>query len=107
MAQAFIPNPRHLPIINHKDENKVNNEAENLEWCDYKYNNNYGTVREKQKDTCYRKGIWHTDYSYLLKTDRKEYCRLYYLEHREEILERQKRQKKLKKYSGKSKERDD
>ena len=28
--------------INHKDENKSNNHVDNLEWCDSKYNNNYG-----------------------------------------------------------------
>ena len=25
VAEAFIPNPDNLPIINHKDENKLNN----------------------------------------------------------------------------------
>lgn len=43
VAEAFIPNPNRLPCINHKDENKQNNNANNLEWCSFKYNNNYGT----------------------------------------------------------------
>lgn len=42
VAQAFIPNPNNLPEINHKDENKQNNEVDNLEWCERLYNNNYG-----------------------------------------------------------------
>ena len=42
-AQTFIPNPNDLTEINHKDEDKENNRVENLEWCDRKYNNNYGT----------------------------------------------------------------
>ena len=47
VAEAFIPNPNDLPIINHKDENKHNNCASNLEWCDYSYNNTYGNRIEK------------------------------------------------------------
>ena len=43
VAKAFIPNPDNLPMINHKDENKLNPCVENLEWCDDKYNSNYGT----------------------------------------------------------------
>ena len=46
-AQAFIENPKSLPEVNHIDENKSNNCVENLEWCDRKYNNNYGTHNEK------------------------------------------------------------
>lgn len=41
VATAFIPNPLGLPQVNHKDENKRNNFAENLEWCNASYNVNY------------------------------------------------------------------
>lgn len=47
VAIAFIPNPDNLPIINHKDENTLNNNVENLEWCSVIYNVNYGTARER------------------------------------------------------------
>ena len=43
VAKTFIPNPDNLPCVNHKDEDKLNNTASNLEWCNHKYNNNYGT----------------------------------------------------------------
>lgn len=33
VAIAYIPNPNHLPEVNHKDLNKLNNFDENLEWC--------------------------------------------------------------------------
>ena len=47
IADAYIPNPENLPQINHRDENKTNNCLQNLEWCDAKYNSNYGTRNEK------------------------------------------------------------
>ena len=41
VAEAFIDNPNNLPIINHKDCDTSNNSVDNLEWCDYSYNNSY------------------------------------------------------------------
>ena len=32
VAETFIPNPRQLPEVNHKDLNKANNKISNLEW---------------------------------------------------------------------------
>ena len=43
VAEAFIPNPNNYPVINHKDENKLNNNIDNLEWCTVHYNLTYGT----------------------------------------------------------------
>ena len=65
VAQAFIPNPNNYPEINHKDENPLNNCAENLEWCTSKYNNNYGTHKEKIRQRLSENNPWkgrqHTD----------------------------------------------
>ena len=47
VAQAFIPNPNNYPVINHKDENTINNQVSNLEWCTAQYNHDYGTRNER------------------------------------------------------------
>lgn len=48
VAEAFLDNPKGLPLINHKDENKLNNYVGNLEWCDAQYNMTYGVHAERQ-----------------------------------------------------------
>ena len=47
-AEAYIPNPDNLPEVNHKDENPLNWNLDNLEWCTHKYNMNYGTINERR-----------------------------------------------------------
>lgn len=87
VAEAFIPNPDNLPMINHRDEDKTNNVADNLEWCDLKYNNNYGTLQQRRIQTNINNG----NYSELIKRKehRKEYLKKYQNEHREHIREYQ------------------
>ena len=49
VAEAFIPNLGNYPIINHKDENKLNNNVKNLEWCTYSYNTVYNNSMAKRQ----------------------------------------------------------
>lgn len=50
VAMAFLPNPDNHPVVHHKDENKTNNSADNLEWCTHKYNANAGTAKARIKE---------------------------------------------------------
>lgn len=76
---AFIPNPNNLPIINHKDENPSNNNVNNLEWCTYEYNVNYGTAikrgsenRKGEKNPNYgKKGKYHPKSKPILMYDKE------------------------------------
>ena len=45
VAIMFLKNEYDYSCINHKDENKLNNNINNLEWCSYSYNNNYGIMK--------------------------------------------------------------
>lgn len=47
VAKHYVENPSNYPVVNHKDENRENNESSNLEWCTEKYNTNYGNSRTK------------------------------------------------------------
>jgi hypothetical protein len=65
VAFAFIenPDPKRLNQVNHKDEIKTNNAYTNLEWCDCKYNINYGTghARSVANVDC-KKRVANTDW---------------------------------------------
>ena len=52
VASAFIPNPNHYPVINHKDEDVTNNQVSNLEWCSFSYNTAFSIYKQSQKVIC-------------------------------------------------------
>ena len=45
VAETYIPNPDNLPEVNHKDEDKTNNNVTNLEWCSRQYNAQHSLAR--------------------------------------------------------------
>lgn len=51
VAKEFVPNPNGYDIVNHKDESRDNNHADNLEWCTQKYNVNYGTSIQRLSES--------------------------------------------------------
>ena len=108
VALTFLPNPNNLPCVNHKDEDKTNNRVDNLEWCDQKYNVNYGMSQEKRKCTKIKLGQWYgldkednklrlREYSKKWYRDNinsvKERNKEYYQKNKEAILKRQKEYK--------------
>ena len=78
VAEAFIPNPNNLPLINHKDENPANNHVDNLEWCTRLYNNTYGNALKKAHKTRIENGVTTFVYQFDLSGNLlKEYESIY------------------------------
>ena len=84
VSEAFISNPDNLPEVNHRDEDKTNNRVDNLEFCDHKYNVNYGTIKDRIRNTRLKNGHINEEYSGL---DKKSYGKKYYQEHKEDRIE--------------------
>ena len=72
VAETFLPNPNNLEMINHKDEDKSNNNVDNLEWCTRAYNQLYSLELHperkkvfannfKKRSSWTKKGIAHTN----------------------------------------------
>lgn len=77
VAEAFIPNWFDDQEVNHIDEDKINNRVENLEWCDHKFNCNYGTrnkrVAEQQSKPVLqytKNGEFVKEWSSIMEADR-------------------------------------
>ena len=57
IATAFIDNPEGKPCVNHIDENKLNNDLRNLEWCTVRENNIHGTRTKRAAEKLSQKVI--------------------------------------------------
>lgn len=55
VAVAFIPNPDNLPEVNHKNEDKSDSRASNLEWCTRDYNAHYLNACTRHAHKIWRK----------------------------------------------------
>jgi hypothetical protein len=58
IATAFIPNPNNLPVVNHKNGDKLNNSISNLEWCTTMYNNQ--SINKTKNFGCINKTLFGT-----------------------------------------------
>ena len=50
VADAFVDGWFDCAVVNHKDENRQNNRADNLEWITFSDNLNYGTARQRSTE---------------------------------------------------------
>ena len=55
VADVFLSNDEKYPCVNHKDNDRSNNNVDNLEWCSYSYNNAYAGCGERAKETMTKK----------------------------------------------------
>ena len=46
VAETWIPNPHGYTEVNHKNEDKLDNRVENLEWCTRGYNQRYSLSKQ-------------------------------------------------------------
>ena len=70
VASHFIPNPLHLPIVDHIDGDKSNNQLNNLRWVNISMNSHninnklHNNNKLKIKNICYCNGRGEKRYSF-------------------------------------------
>lgn len=97
VAVTFLPNPKNLPDVNHKDETRDNNDVLNLEHCTVAYNNTYGTRVKRYKETRMKNLYGTTDKDTVEKireVKEREYRVKYYDANKEKIKESYKEYRK-------------
>lgn len=58
VADAFIPNPDNLPVVNHKDSNKLNNNLNNLEWASSSENSIH-SVKHRKENNIFKNAVYN------------------------------------------------
>jgi len=72
VAEHFLDNPNNLPVVNHIDGDKLNNNVSNLEWVSYSDNTKHAhdnrLIKERKKAEYYKENlpneIWKKVYDY-------------------------------------------
>lgn len=59
VAEAFVPNPYNLPVINHINGNRDMNLADNLEWISIKENASLDKANGKKRNPVIVNGVWY------------------------------------------------
>lgn len=75
VLSSFSDNTNGLLQVNHKDEDKTNNNLENLEWLTCQENNNYGVHNARVRASLKGKSTWNKGKHWMLNSDGK---RVYY-----------------------------
>lgn len=65
VAELFIPNPNNLPEVNHKDCNRANANADNLEWISREDNVRYSSKQGKYSNS--KKGFKNGKSTYTIE----------------------------------------